>query len=318
MTRRATILIVEDDPVALQMLAEAVEDLTGHEVLLAESGAAAIEACASHPGGVELLVTDVMMPEMNGLELLERLRQTRPGLEAIFVSGLTEQNLKREGLLPENVPFLHKPFDLDALTALVSERLAGRSPAPAEASPKPLATYRYQLDADDRIVFVSDAWLAFAVQNDAPGLTREAVLGRPIWDFITGPSTRQIYEHLHEETRARQRVLTVPFRCDSPDRRRFMELELRSLPDGFIQADSRLLREEQRSPVDALRVSVERTDEFVDTCSLCRRVREDHDWAEIEDLVLRGLFHEPGPPQFTHTTCPDCEERVRDTLAGRE
>ena len=113
-----TILLVEDDRAFLDMLADAIESL-GHEVVAAEGGEEALARAEEHEGPIDLVVTDLVMPGMPGHEFAERIRAVRPGLGVLYISGLTEQNVKQEGLLPDGAPFLHKPFDLDDFFDLV-------------------------------------------------------------------------------------------------------------------------------------------------------------------------------------------------------
>ena len=119
-----TIIVVEDDPFFLDLLRDAVESLGEHEVLSAEGGPAALEEFERRGGAVDLVVTDVVMPGLNGPELVARLAEARPAIKAIFISGLSERNLRQEGLLLPDFPFLHKPFDLDDLFATIQNLLS--------------------------------------------------------------------------------------------------------------------------------------------------------------------------------------------------
>ncbi len=123
-----TIIVVEDDPFFLDLLTDAVGSLGDHRVLPAEGGPEALAQFEGHGGAVDLVVTDVVMPGMTGPELVERLTRSRPSIKAIFISGLTERNLRQEGWLPPDVPFLHKPFELDDLVATI-RTLLGDDPA---------------------------------------------------------------------------------------------------------------------------------------------------------------------------------------------
>ena len=102
----------------------------------------------------------------------------------------------------------------------------------------PQTTYCYSIDGDDRVVAVSDAWLEFARQNDAPELTRDRVLGRPCWQFITGRETLEIYEALFGRVRQTGTTLSVPIRCDSPTELRFMRLRVTPAEDGRLDLES--------------------------------------------------------------------------------
>ena len=89
-------------------------------MLAANDGASAIALAASHPGGIDLLVTDVIMPGMNGRELAEYMIAHRPGLPVLFVSGYTGNVLTDLGLPSADAALLDKPFTPASLTAAVA------------------------------------------------------------------------------------------------------------------------------------------------------------------------------------------------------
>lgn len=122
----ATILLVEDQA-ALRLLAEDLLSEAGHQVLAAGNGRAALELAERHTGPIDILVTDVVMPEMNGPDLAEQLTLQRPGLLVLFVSGYTDHALLDRGAVASAAGFLHKPFPPDALPAKVEELLRSRS-----------------------------------------------------------------------------------------------------------------------------------------------------------------------------------------------
>jgi CheY-like chemotaxis protein len=86
-------------------------------------GRAALDLAASHSGPIHLLVTDVIMPEMSGRQLADRLREGRPELKVLFVSGYTDDAIIRHGILEPGIAFLQKPFTPDALARKVREVL---------------------------------------------------------------------------------------------------------------------------------------------------------------------------------------------------
>ncbi len=171
--------------------------------------------------------------------------------------------------------------------------------------------FRYVLDANDRIRFVSDEWLDFARQNGAERLDRERVIEHSIWDFIVDARTRELYEKLFERARSYGQVLCVPFRCDSPDRRRFMELDLIGLEDGGVLIESRLLCEERREPVSF--ESLTRNGSPARMCSWCKRIcSDDGSWVEIEEIEeVEAIGPDLG---ISHVTCPACYGRAREQL----
>jgi two-component system, cell cycle sensor histidine kinase and response regulator CckA len=119
-----TLLLVEDEASVRELLRELLES-AGYSVLEAARPAEALEFARSHEGPIQLLITDVVMPEMTGPELAQRLAEIRPGLRMLFLSGYTEGVVVDKGLLGDGVHFLQKPFTTDALEAKVREVLDG-------------------------------------------------------------------------------------------------------------------------------------------------------------------------------------------------
>jgi PAS domain S-box-containing protein len=123
-----TVLLVEDDG-AVRALARHVLLGAGYAVLEAGNGEEALRVGAEHRGAIHLLVTDVVMPDMGGRQLAERLLGLRPEMRVLYVSGYTDDAVVRHGVLEDEVHFLPKPFLPDALAHKVREVLdapAGR------------------------------------------------------------------------------------------------------------------------------------------------------------------------------------------------
>ncbi|MGE0454931.1 MAG: LytS/YhcK type 5TM receptor domain-containing protein [Vicinamibacteria bacterium] len=120
--RSETVLLVEDEPGMLEVTAETLTEL-GFQVLAAGRPAAAIELARTHAGPIDLLLTDVVMPEMNGRELAERVVALRPGIRRLFVSGYTADVIARRGVLEEGTRLLQKPFTRDDLASKVRQAL---------------------------------------------------------------------------------------------------------------------------------------------------------------------------------------------------
>lgn len=119
----ATVLLVEDDP-SIRALGRRVLTADGFTVVHAASGPEALELCAKRQAPVHLLLTDMVMPEMSGPELAERLSSLWPGLKVIFMSGYTEHAALNDGLLRKGANFIQKPFAPDALLRAIRETLA--------------------------------------------------------------------------------------------------------------------------------------------------------------------------------------------------
>jgi two-component system, cell cycle sensor histidine kinase and response regulator CckA len=120
--QQETILLVEDEPALLRISKRALEAL-GYRVLAAAKPAEAIGLAEAHGRQVALLITDVVMPEMNGRELAKRLVGLYPGLKRLFISGYTADAIACDGVLEEGLHFLQKPFTMQALAEKVRETL---------------------------------------------------------------------------------------------------------------------------------------------------------------------------------------------------
>lgn len=176
--------------------------------------------------------------------------------------------------------------------------------------PPEAADVRYVLDAEDRIVEVAPHWEEFGRKNAAPDATLHP-LGRLLWDFISDPTTRQLYQAMVRRARGGERV-RVPYRCDAPDRRRFMELRIEAAPSGSVEFRSRLLRLEPRDPVLLLDASLPRVDRpQIRTCSWCKQMEVEGEWVEVEEGIRRlDLFDAAELPPISHGICPGCEADV--------
>jgi signal transduction histidine kinase/CheY-like chemotaxis protein len=116
-----TILLVEDEEAVRGMTREALQ-LCGYTILDASQGVEALRLCAEHAGPLHLVLTDVVMPEMGGPELVRRLTASRPDLKVLFMTGYTTDSTLR-GLSPHAAPVLHKPFTLRDLSRIVRQVL---------------------------------------------------------------------------------------------------------------------------------------------------------------------------------------------------
>ncbi|NTV13674.1 MAG: PAS domain S-box protein [Desulfobulbaceae bacterium] len=122
-----TVLIVEDDPAILDLGKRFIARL-GYRILTANSPGEAIRLVATYPeGGIDLLVTDVVMPEMNGKQLAARLRELLPGLKCLFMSGYTADAIARQGVLDEGICFLAKPFSSREMAVKIREALGQKA-----------------------------------------------------------------------------------------------------------------------------------------------------------------------------------------------
>ena len=121
--KKARVLLVEDD-LMVRTLAQRILEMEGHEVLTATNGKEALALCKEQEGHLDLLLTDVMMPEMGGTELYEEVSPHHPDLKVLFMSGYSEEFIGKAGSDKAHLDLIQKPFTLTALQNRVREILA--------------------------------------------------------------------------------------------------------------------------------------------------------------------------------------------------
>jgi DNA-binding NtrC family response regulator len=126
-------ILVVDDEVMVRRYAGRVLEEAGFSVTMACDGAAALDLIAEQPAGFAVVVSDVVMPRMNGVELLERLSVSSPRLPVILMSGYATGQLEKRGIAAP-CAMLGKPFAAEALLAEVRRCLKDRSPDKPEPS----------------------------------------------------------------------------------------------------------------------------------------------------------------------------------------
>ena len=117
-----TLLLVEDEP-AIRALASDILSRSGYKVLEARHGVEALLTGSQYLGAIHLLVTDVIMPQMSGSEVAERLMHERPHMKVLYISGYTDDAIIHHGVVKEGTAFLQKPFTPDALVQKVRQLL---------------------------------------------------------------------------------------------------------------------------------------------------------------------------------------------------
>ena len=178
--------------------------------------------------------------------------------------------------------------------------------------------FNYRVNAEDRINHVSSEWLDFARENDASDLDSETVIGQSIFQFVSNEETRHLYAMILDRVRTGRNEVVVPFRCDGPSVRRFMELEVSPRPKSHVQFQGRIVREEGRPAVPLLDSSINRGDDFLKICSWCKRVQAQREWLEVELAVDKlELFNRKRLPQLTHGICEDCGVSLRRQLKDK-
>jgi CheY-like chemotaxis protein len=121
-TGHETVLLVEDDPLILEIAITMLQTL-GYTVLAAATPREALQIAKEHRGEIQVVLTDVVMPEMNGRELAKQLLGLRPGLKCVFMSGYTANVIAQHGVLDDGMHFIPKPFTLKVLADRIREAL---------------------------------------------------------------------------------------------------------------------------------------------------------------------------------------------------
>jgi len=183
-------------------------------------------------------------------------------------------------------------------------------------SPSDHRTFIWSIDGADKIVYVNDDWLAFAQENSAPQLSAALVLNQPLWRFIQGQETIYLYRQILSKVRAGKTPVEFPFRCDSPDCRRYMEMKLSILSGNAVQFLARILRQQYRQPLELLGASQDRSGEYLTICSWCKKIFiTGRRWREIEEAIgILDLFGNHSMPKVTHTICDSCYDLVKHEL----
>jgi hypothetical protein len=179
-----------------------------------------------------------------------------------------------------------------------------------------IGSCRYELDDELRIVAFDARWSLFAVANETPRLAEaEHVLGRPLLSFIAGDSTAHLYETLFDVVRRTQRPVTLPFRCDSPSLRRYLDLTIEPRPHG-LALSSTLSKAEARPREPLLDAAAARSEEMLRMCSFCKKLKVAAEWMEVEAAVARlRIFDRARVPAISHGLCEPC---LHTALAAAE
>ncbi|MFO7604503.1 MAG: PAS domain-containing protein [Gammaproteobacteria bacterium] len=166
----------------------------------------------------------------------------------------------------------------------------------------------YHLDPQGNIVYVDEAWDAMAEQQQGSFPSTAVILGRNIFDFISDESCRHIYQSLIDQVQQKAQSLSFPFRCDAPETRRFMEMEIFPVAGGITGFKSCIINEEPRLPVALLEPDAEKSDALLVICSWCMKVKVDAEhWLEMEQAIEHLAIFDVHPlPQLSHGICPGC------------
>ncbi|HEX3173296.1 MAG TPA: hypothetical protein VHQ43_03635 [Solirubrobacterales bacterium] len=165
----------------------------------------------------------------------------------------------------------------------------------------------YAIDDQDRLIKVDEGYYRFAEENGWP--EAGSSLGRSLWDFVAGQDVKKLQRLLLRRVRDEVRDIELPFRCDSPDLRREMDIRIVADRSGrVVMFSARLRAEEPRpEPQPILDPRAPRGDDFLTMCAWCDRFLLDGEWVEVEEAAKRlELFRRSELPTLDHGICPEC------------
>ena len=171
----------------------------------------------------------------------------------------------------------------------------------------------YEIDGQNRIATVNRAWFDEAQTAGDERLADESVVGRDRWELIQDSSTRHLYETMISRARERAQPVGFRFRCDTPDKRRLLHMEVTAREGGHAAFEVNLVESQPRQAVELLRVGRAQSDALIRMCSWCKRVPlPDGGWVEVEQaLGVLHLFESSGPlPAISHGICPECMDKM--------
>lgn len=149
------------------------------------------------------------------------------------------------------------------------------------------ATYSHWVDKNDIVVGVSDNWQSFAQENLGARICfPHNIIGSSLWDHIRDPETKHLYEIILQKVREYNRPVTFSFRCDSPEKRRFLKLSVIPIKEGSVDFISKTIKTELRKPIELLRSDIVKSDETIRICSMCKKIAmSETDWKEVEFAI---------------------------------
>ncbi len=169
-------------------------------------------------------------------------------------------------------------------------------------------TVHWTIDSCDTIADLGGDWLEFAEKNQSPELSPDRVIGRDVWRFISGAEVRCMYRQMVDRVRATAEAIDFRYRCDAPDRRRNMRMQIEPAGGRDLHFSSRLIDDVERPWLNALDRYALRSGMPLDICSVCRRIGvSDNLWVEPERAAdeHHALLGEDAPP-LVERLCDDC------------
>ncbi len=179
--------------------------------------------------------------------------------------------------------------------------------------------FSYTVDAHDEIRDVNSNWLAFAAENNARQLSKQAVLGHSLWEYVAGDETIHLYQSVLGRVRRTRREVLLPFRCDSPTLERHMRMVIVPEPSSSIRFDCVIEKVRATSELNLLNPSYRRSPVQLNMCSCCKRILvAPLGWLDVAEAVARlNLFDTEQVPHLQQIVCPACRDRAESCGPSR-
>ena len=165
----------------------------------------------------------------------------------------------------------------------------------------------YRINVRDEIVFVNGLWDRVALANNSSNLIYREIVGRPIWEFITGYVSQDLYKQLVKKVRSGKPV-RFNFRCDTPETRRQMEMCITLRKNEQVQFESKIILAEKRPFQRLFCIDTPRSEDIINACGWCKKINVEKDvWLESEEAIsVMGIFENNKLPNISHGICGDC------------
>jgi hypothetical protein len=181
------------------------------------------------------------------------------------------------------------------------------------------STVTYRIDSADQIKTVNDGWISFARSNGGERLLPPGILDTSLWSWIVDPTTRQLYRSLLSRVRKGTGAVRFQFRCDGPDRRRLLQMQITASTPDEVDFQTNLVRSQPRAAIGLMDRATIRSDALLTICGWCMRVPVSGTWVEIEEAISAlELFEGSAMPRLSHGTCPRCYNTMLTTLDDPE
>lgn len=174
-------------------------------------------------------------------------------------------------------------------------------------------TTSYWVDGKDLIIRLSSSWDDFALENGGKSVITTEVIGRPLFDYIAGDPSRMWMETVLKLVRITGKMVEREYRCDTPELRRFMKMQLVPEGGGVVRVDHHVLRTEPRERRVEFIPKPDSTVTITKRCSICGRISSGERWIEADQSDVDALRVKKIP--VVYTVCGECWDRMPGTEA---